>query len=737
MAERKDKGQAGTDKKSNLLDSILKRVYKVKQEPKKPVGEEDYVRASLIDRDEVRRVLQKATPEVKLPESEEKKNIFELVQSQEYKHFKTEEEELRLIKTGFEKACRFTGKYAQIKPDPKTQKKLEDAIEFLWLNVTPPQILGLALFVMFGMFLIGAFLMVSGLVCAPLAFVLILMGFGAFFMVPKYPIQLAEQKQMRAIGEMPIVLLYLIMYLRNNPVLEGAIQFAAVHLEGPIAMDFRKLLWDVQNRKYLSMSDAMYKYSYLWSKRSKEFSEALRLLFASSLEKEELRRNSMLNQAIDVMMGGTTELMRHYTASLKMPMNVLHALGIMLPVMGLVMFPMVVMFMSDVITTGSLAFAYDVLLAIVVYGYSVQIMASRPATGGAVDVPTGARGLPKPGCYLLTMGDREIHIPMLPVALAVSLPFLLYGITYLMNPRPPEDFTMDLMYRTLSILWGLTAFVYIYFKYTTIQKLKIRKSMTKLESEFGASLFELGNRLMSGLPIEVALGKASETIKGTEVSNLFTQINQNMTNLGLTFEKALFDPEFGAMKNYPSGLVRSIMLVLVESSKKGVKSVAHSMLAISRYLKSMHNIEEEIMSGLGETAGTMRFQGLFLAPVICGVVVGLGVMIMQILIGLRTKVSTFGAGAAAGAEVGMDVLGGGFLGVPSTSPEIFQLVIGIYMFEVCLILTNLSGQIYYGKDQISIRNSIAGAIIMATILYSAAVLGSGGIFSGLTGTITS
>ncbi len=590
-----------------FLDNLLKRLYKI-DDAEKQASEsrgEQFLK-STVDKDKVAEVLNALQQDVVSP-SDDGFDMSNASSSREFKQFRMEEDELRLIKTVFEKACKFTGRIMPtIKPDADTELRIREDLEFLWFNVEPREVPALGTFIFLVLSGVSAFFIVTGLLCLPLALFFAILGVVAYAKMPSYPGQLAEGKRMRSVGEMPMVLLYLVMFIRNSPVLESAVHFAAIHLDGPIAIDFRKLIWDVQTRKYVNMQEALLRYTHLWMKWNKEFAEAIRMVQSSTFEPNAVRRVSMLDQSGEMILAGTAENMKHYAQGLKMPITVIHALGILLPIMGLVMFPMVVMFMSDTVSSFTLFFAYDIMLFTIVYMTAQQVMSSRPETFSALAEQTLA-DLPPEGSYRIQVGAKKVDIPMFWPSLLITLLIASPGVLYLLNPAPATEYESRYLYYTLTLIWSVPIGVYVYTKYTTEQRMKVREDVVSLESEFSEALFQMGNRLMSGIPIEIALGRSTEGVRGTKITELISRIEQNMTNLGLTFEKALFDPKFGALRLYPSKLIRSIMKVLVESSKKGAIPVATSMLAISKYLRNIHNIEEDVNDMMGETASSMKF----------------------------------------------------------------------------------------------------------------------------------
>ena len=111
-------------------------------------------------------------------------------------------------------------------------------------------------------------------------------------------------------------------------------------------------------------------------------------------------------------------------------------------------------------------------------------------------------------------------------------------------------------------------------------------------------------------------------------------------------------------------------------------------------------------------------------------------MIMQILIGVHTKMAdvSFTDIPGMGADMGL-FSGGGFLAVPSTAPEIFQLIVGLYMLEAGFILSVTSTQISSGNDKLLKYSNLAKAMLIATIIYSIAVLISSSMFTSVSGVI--
>ena len=65
------------------------------------------------------------------------------------------------------------------------------------------------------------------------------------------------------------------------------------------------------------------------------------------------------------------------------------------------------------------------------------------------------------------------------------------------------------------------------------------------------------------------------------------------------------------------------MRVLVESSKKGLKIAAVSLMSISEYVKNIQKITERLKDILAEIVSEMKSNMTFLAPLLSGIVIGL------------------------------------------------------------------------------------------------------------------
>jgi hypothetical protein len=125
-----------------------------------------------------------------------------------------------------------------------------------------------------------------------------------------------------------------------------------------------------------------------------------------------------------------------------------------------------------------------------------------------------------------------------------------------------------------------------------------------------------------------------ESTRGTSTEGFFRLINQNIQQLGMSVEQAVFNAKRGAIIFYPSHLIEISMKILIESSKKGLQVAARSLMAISDYVKNIKKIDDRLSDLLADILSDMKSNMTFLAPLLSGIIVGLSGMIVSILVGL-------------------------------------------------------------------------------------------------------
>jgi len=265
---------------------------------------------------------------------------------------------------------------------------------------------------------------------------------------------------------------------------------------------------------------------------------------------------------------------------------------------------------------------------------------------------------------------------------------------------------------------SIAMFFSIAFKMKTKELIKDRNNTKELEMEFTNSLFQLGNRLGDGVPAEIAFARVAESTRGQRTEDFFRKVNLNLHQAGMSLDEAIFNPSRGAIINYPSNLISTSMRILLESSKKGLKVAAESLMSISEYIKNIHKVESRLRDLLAEVISDMKSNMAFLAPLLAGIVVGLSGMIAFILNKLSSIFSQ--VGETGSASIGFDI--GTFLNIFKIEqiipPYYIQIAVGIYLIQIVFILTNVLVTIDSGADRLKRLYDIGKYLRVGIIIYT-------------------
>src|SRR3989338_6717131 len=123
--------------------------------------------------------------------------------------------------------------------------------------------------------------------------------------------------------------------------------------------------------------------------------------------------------------------MLHYAHNLQNPITMLHMLGIILPILGLVILPLVVSFMENV-RWYHLAVIYNIILTVVVYYIGKNILSKRPTGYGDTDISEENPELKKYRNILIKIGREEVKITPMIVSIFVGVTLFLIGISPLL-----------------------------------------------------------------------------------------------------------------------------------------------------------------------------------------------------------------------------------------------------------------------------------------------------------------
>ncbi|MEM3341642.1 MAG: hypothetical protein QW728_03015, partial [Thermoplasmata archaeon] len=317
-----------------------------------------------------------------------------------------------------------------------------------------------------------------------------------FYFAANYPMTAAKRIKVQSLGKMPEVINYLVMSMRLSPALNKAIAFAADNASMPMAGALKKVLWDVYMRRYDSIEEAFLAFAFEWGEWNEDFKRSLFTIRSAELEKTQQGIDRGLEKATDIILLGTKNRMDIFVGSLSGPTFVLFSLGILLPMVIGAMLPMMSMGGMNLKAPQVVALM-NILVPIIVLYYAFHILGSRPGTTSAPHIPSPLSPLQK----------RSILVTSLMMA------GIFFGLAIFTNIEAVR--TLISYVGTLPIVWGLGLPIAYYAYFTSKDQKKRRDEIKQMEVEFPDALFQLGSRIAEGAPLEIALEKTADNMKGT------------------------------------------------------------------------------------------------------------------------------------------------------------------------------------------------------------------------------
>jgi hypothetical protein len=535
--------------------------------------------------------------------------------------------------------------------------------------------------------------------------------------------------------------------MRHSSNLELAIKFASQHLQPPLALDLKKIFWDVETGKYSTVKDALDAYLEGWRDYSVEFIEAFHLIESSLYEPSDEMRIQILEKSLSVILDGVYEKMLHYAHNVKSPLTNLYMLGIVLPTLAIALLPLASVLLQGAIKAWHVVVLFNLIIPFAVYYMTSSILAKRPGGYGETEM---LELNPDYGFYKSKSHYTKAFLIALPLFILGILPLLLQIPGFANSLGLQNDYTFESI--KLSVLGDLKIFDFknvtsvatgktsttgpfgpiallfslfiplsialffsISYKSKTKKLIKTREQTKQLESEFASSMFQLGNRLGDGLPAEIAFGRVAGSLRGTPTAEFFSIVNSNIQSVGMSVEEAIFNQQRGAIIYFPSSLIRTSMRILVESVKKGLNVAARALMSISEYVKNIHKVNERLRDLLADVVSGMKSNMTFLAPVLAGIVVGLASMITLIVNKLQTMMVS---GAVSSEQLGTFAGVADILKIEAMIPPYWlQLAVGIYLIEIIFILTRTLVSVEAGVDTLSEQYEISKNLSAAMGLY--------------------
>jgi len=541
----------------------------------------------------------------------------------------------------------------------------------------------------------------------------------------------------------------MVISLSQIPNLENAVILAYKNLRGPIKADLGKVLSDLVSQKIFTFEEGLNEVADKWYVEAREFSEALKLLIAYS--KNPYQGEKLLDEATSLAVDESYQRMEKYARELKLPTTAIMVLGLILPIIGLTLIPLLTIFLPELLNIIGVFFVYDVFLPTILLILIMFVINGRPLVTSPIELER----------QFLTFNFLNKQVNILPILLILGLIISMMFIPNIyfhvknfqlcsawMNEKfevekKPEglkmniqeceflinDLTTPALTTSLFLITIVSLFTLPLILYTGKIMEKMKK-IRRIESELDSILLQISHSLKIGVPFERSILSLSTRSKIFEIEELFKDLKENIL-LGRSLNSALFDKNTGIVKKYNSVMLTSVFRIIADISSKGSIFLSQALETISKHLKKLSLLQNKIEDLIADNVSTIKFMSFFLNPLVAGVATALGLIIMGILISFSVSL-----GKITPTEIsGIPSIGFPMLEVWKTarvSPAIFQLVIGIYLIEISIISGILVVGLETGFDYVVWVNYISKILLISTIIF---VIFSISIYVALSGMI--
>ena len=684
--------------------------------------------------------------------------LSEDVKSSDYQTFKIEMFSKTLGR--YEKLCNFFEKILNVDADNKTKPKIEKELYESHLNCTTKGVMSFSIGTSIFILLLGVLVYLFN---STFGVGIILIGVAGYFITQSFPSLISKKIKSQSQDQIILSVFYIVAFMRFSSNFERAIHFAANYLPNPLALDFKRVLWEIQNSKYPNIKKALDKYLEKYREDNLEFLESIYLIESSLFESDEFRRISLLDKALDLILQSNYEKMIHFSQLLREKISTFNMIGVVLPILGLIILPLAASMSNPKSVFQVIFLLYDILIPLAVFYFAYLITISKPSSFNSIDVKKVDK---KIDYEIKITKDVMVKVPLKVFCIFVFIlmfsigisPILIHTIfpfeegSYSCQNTFEEEINSVLLnayeevpafqnlqvYKTISPdgaesycygPYGLIpailslfiplsiAFSYgFYLKYKYSFLIHLRDDTKKLEQQFSSALFQLGNMINEGISSELAFGRVASTMKNTAAGDFFSKIDTNIKFLGLNVESAIFDKEKGAINNYPSELVLSSMKIFVRAQTKGPEVLAKTLIDLSKYLTQIHMGQERMKDLISESVGSMKSLASFLAPLISSVVVSIVYLITFILQELSKTTDSLAKSQEdiEASQIEID----GILS-DSIPTFFFQATVGTYIAILIMLLIYIVNNLENGDDEINRKYETGNRLISGMMKYSA------------------
>ncbi|MEM5815073.1 MAG: hypothetical protein QXD89_01115 [Candidatus Aenigmatarchaeota archaeon] len=599
----------------------------------------------------------------------------------------------------YEKLCNFFEKIPIYVPK-NLEERYYSEILFCNLNVKPKGVFSLAVYLpLFLLIFLTFILTVFNWFSLSLFLSLSLLSFVIFYFLLNYTKFLSIKLRAKGSSEMALCIVYMAISLKIHRNLESAILFAAENLSGPIGKDLRKILWDIESNKIYSAEEGLDILINKWKVESEEFVSAISLLKSSLISPNP---DKEINDAVRIMLTGTKDRMKRYGLRMRSPIKLLNMFGILLPLLVLIFFPVMTIFLPEISKPELLVIIYDVVLPFSIFFLTQKFYYTKPYSYHQVELAK-------------TENYKKIEKSIFILSLGIYIPSTIFIFSNLFDQN--VTYFGGFLYSYLFVLLNFLVFI-SFFLIPSFFYRKRNEELLKIEEELPTVIFELGIVSSIGKPIEKSIDDLIPKISLLKTRKVFEKILSNIKYYGLSIKESIFDEKLGIIKEYPSRMLSLSLKLIIDISQKSSYFLTEALKHVANFLKDADEVNKSTEEILSETISDLQIQAWVFAPLTTGIIIGLMSLLIYVLsfFGPHFKeISSIWSNSSSQIPSSLSFL----LSFTNILPiQYFQVVVGIYLVSVVYIIASFLGELSYGDDEVRKKFEIGKFMLIALVIYS-------------------
>lgn len=573
-------------------------------------------------------------------------------------------------------------------------KRIEEELKFARIDASARGVTGLAL--------------VAGLSISSLSFLaaslsgnslLLLLGLVfcglVCWKILSFPLQAAEAEHRRITSQFPEVVSQLLVSLRQNPSFEASMSFVVSCQEGRVREELEAVLADALRGKHLNALEAFAAFVARWEKRVPALKDVVYSIKASEVERSRAARVAILERALDGFLSALVGKFRDFVNSLITPVLILLNFCVLLPLIAFAVLPAI---LPVGLGSDSLA-AMLALTLVAIYIYSSYTLQRKPPMAPELKPKLTEK-------KLVSFFGKPVPLVLFSSVLGslIALP----GVLHLLGYKGLIVDAVGVKPIPLGVAAGLGS--YLWFSASAAQK--ERERIRRMEEEALDAFYQLGLRLEAHLSPEEAMRQVADSMRSSEISELFERTLKNLRERGMSLSGAFFDPIGGTLAEVRSGRLRSLVRLFLNSLERGCEVAAQVLINSVNYLARIENVRKEMRRHLAKPLVAALSVGVFVAPLVCGIAVCLQEVIQ------KGQEKALGSLRAVEELTGQVELGAYFrLYSSGLQSDHLELLLGIYVILLSALLTRFVVSLREGEDPVHLKLSVAKVCLFSVTVF--------------------